>query len=190
MKKTLIFLTIMILLTSFTFAQDIDRMLRQFDNDSYIKGEIVVSFKDITKQQAIEILNSYDLKIKTHTSCLGSPVTSDPGETPQPQEENDECITEDLWSEGIKAANVEVPEGKEKEFAETLIENSNIIWVEPGYASVATGGNNESPERNDRPYPLNQSNNSQNSSLLKISISIIILAIIVWIIIRVLKKNQ
>tara|TARA_Y100000310_G_scaffold13087_1_gene13408 strand:- start:200 stop:913 length:714 start_codon:yes stop_codon:yes gene_type:complete len=113
------------------------RMLAQFDR-SIVSGQMVFSFSDdTTKEEAVAILGKYGLKLQLYEVC-GSTVG--PVQTPDGTgeelyvEEESNCETVDSWSDMIKVATVDVPEGEEKNLAKKLVnEEEQIVWAEPSH---------------------------------------------------------
>jgi len=83
---------------------DLNRMLSAFDNpDTYVKGKITVNFLQGTDSASATFIMS------TYDLQLKS------------------------WNEELSSGLVDVPEGKEKEIAQKLIQEkyNTIVWVEP-----------------------------------------------------------
>lgn len=104
------------------------RMLAQFDEEDFVKGQITFAFTETTtKEEAVSILKKYDLKLQKSEICA---YIAGPGEDPKKMD----CEIVDSWSDMIKAATVDIPEDKEKEFADKLVsKEEKIIWAEPVY---------------------------------------------------------
>ena len=114
-------------------AEKKERMLNQFNNRmSFVPGVIVVSFGDSTeKSQAENILEKYGLSIQKMTVC-------DETKRDGTYEERG-CQEIDRWDERLKVAHVEVPSEEEKKYAEILIDEEIVVWIEPVFAVEVAG---------------------------------------------------
>ena len=116
-------------ITTETEEERLERMLQAFDNPNIQEGIITVSFReDITKEEAIQILEEYNLEIQPGKEQCYTVSVADPG---QPITTQQQCYTTDGWSDNLKFAIVIVQQGEEKETAQNIIEHEDIIWVEP-----------------------------------------------------------
>ena len=111
------------------------RMLRAFDAANYRGGIIGVSFaEDATKAEAVAFLRTRGLSLAQERVC-GPEEAGPESESAQ----NAGCVSQDRWNERLKLAYVTVPAGREKEYAELLIQESLVAWVEPDMIMTAAG---------------------------------------------------
>jgi hypothetical protein len=111
---------------------NIGEMLEAFDFSNIQQGYVFFTFVEgVTKDQAVLILEEYELGLDEKESCSS---ISDPGQPPQVVD----CQTVDSWIDLTNIAKVKVPAGEEKEYAKMLVEKeSKIVFAEP--VSVVSG---------------------------------------------------
>ena len=113
-------------------SEYIDRMLIAFDEAEgrNLPGYVFLSFaEDITKEEAVSILNKYELKLEERQLCS---EVLDPGQPPRKVG----CKVVDSWHDGIKGARIQVPVGEEKKYAKMLVEKeSKVMFAEPEYTN-------------------------------------------------------
>lgn len=111
-------------------------MLNAFDSPSAVPGTIVVSFaENVTRAQAEEVLQKHGLSILIESRCVTESYGG-PGQSPVSTQK---CEDDDSWIEDLKIAHAQVAPGTEKEIAAQLIEEPEIIYVEPLYEASAAG---------------------------------------------------
>lgn len=112
------------------------RMLRAFDDPSgYRAGAVIVNFAPGTsKDVAGAVLERLGFTMETETVC--GPEEAEPE---GPTNATNGCRTTDKWFEGISAAVVAVPAGEERAYAERLIAEPEVIWVEPDLIATIAG---------------------------------------------------
>lgn len=143
---------VFLLFAQASHAQETTNPLAAFDNGNYVPGQIIVSFNEgVSKETAQSILESHSLSIETHESCV-THGSGGPGEDTTAQTT---CEHVDSWNESLHVAVVSVPEGQEKHYAQVLLEEEQIQYVEPNYI-VTISGDTGIPEVNDDSQP-NQS---------------------------------
>lgn len=112
------------------------RMFRAFDDPSrYRQGALIVNFTPGTTQEAARaVLMRYNLMFDTETVC-------DPEEAgPEgPTNERNGCETTEQWIENLSAAVAAVPAGEERAYAERLIAEPEVVWVEPDMIAAIAG---------------------------------------------------
>ncbi len=125
-----------------SMAEKKERMLNQFnDRKSFVPGKILVSFKEsVEKSQAENILEKYGLSIQKMTVCDETKRTG--------TYEERGCQEIDRWDEGLKVAHVEVPNEEEKKYAEILIDEELVVWIEPAFA-VEIAGDSEGADNDE-----------------------------------------
>ncbi|GEM_PF-5808706 len=135
---TLIFFASLYVVKAEDKSQYMDRMLKAFDDsDAKIKqGYVFFSFaEDITREQAAGILKKYDLTLEKGEICAEEQGPN------EPQRAETKCQVTDSWIDGIKGARVQVPVGKEKDYARMLVEKeSKVIFAEPEYIDQLSSG--------------------------------------------------
>lgn len=111
------------------------RMLRAFDVGNYVRGIVGVSFtEDTAKEEAVALLRIRGLTLAEERLC-GPEEAGPESESVQ----NADCVSQDRWNERLKLAHAIVPAGREKEYAELLIREPRVVWVEPDMIATAAG---------------------------------------------------
>ncbi len=140
-------------------AQETIIPLAAFDNGNYVPGQIIVSFDEgVSKETAQSILAKHALSIETHQSCVIEGFGG-PGEEPT---EKTTCVQIESWNESLHVAIVAVPEGQEKSYAQLLLGEEQVAYVEPNYIATATG--EDIPDVPDQPNLEDQQNQTPSSS--------------------------
>lgn len=118
-----------------TDKERLARMLAPFDYpNNYVSGSLFVSFtENTTKDQADNILKKYDFGIVEEEHCSTSEGTG-----PNPSDTTIEAVCEVVssWDSELVGARIIVLEGEERQLAQKLIQEKEIIWVEPN--NIAT----------------------------------------------------
>lgn len=127
------------------------RMLRAFDGRSFRKGMLVISFAEgTTKEEARAVIERYSFTFGMDRVC-GPEISEQPKQS--------RCAEEEQWNERLKIATVtHVPVGEEKTYAERLIRESSVIWVEPELITTAA---QETTEPEGTPVALEQETKMQ-----------------------------
>ncbi|MEK6902588.1 MAG: hypothetical protein AABX02_03305 [archaeon] len=140
-------------------AQETTNPLAAFDNGNYVPGQIIVSFKEnVSKETAQAILAKHSFTIESHQSCV-TESTSGPGEEPT---EKTTCEQVESWNESLHVAVVSVPEGQEKQYAQLLLEEEQIVYVEPNYIATTTG-DEDIPDQTNPTGQQNQTSSPSNN---------------------------
>ena len=123
---------------------DVNEIFENFNPENYNQGVLEVYFQPgVSLEEAIEVVDLLGLEIVMDSSCPGGTVsynvaTGEETHTPGP-----ECDEEDLyhWSTTSLTkgsfAEVSVPVGQEKHFAEEFMNNNKVIFAQPSAKAFA-----------------------------------------------------